>query len=446
MKTQIYKSSFLALAIAAAALTGCVNDDDYSVPVNSLACTEPSYTVNMTPQMVPASTVVAAYEDSPANGADVIEAYVTSSDEGGNFFKSISFQTLNGSFGFSVPVDANSTFINFEPGRKVYITLAGSYTDIYNGSLRIGAIYVNPSNGSAQVGRVPDTQITNLLHRSCTVVDEEQLVRHMTLTQAKNDANLNTLIEIDNVQFADNAITTNYYDSALDLGGATNHNLVDADGNTIIFRTSSFANFAGSPVASGNGSVRGVLTKFGSDYQFMARTEDDVKLNNPRLVPAFFETFSATTWPNWVKYSVTGTQTWQLDTANGDPAPSAKMSGYQNGNFANEDWLISPAIDLTGKTSATLSFRNTSRFAGDLIKVYISTNYTTGAPSTATWTDITSMVNLDLTEEGYVFVSSGSVMVNELAGSNNARVAFKYTSTTAAARTWEIDNVKVVAQ
>jgi hypothetical protein len=48
---------------------------------------------------------------------DVIEAYVVSTDEFGNFFKSISFQTLatatTAAIGFSVPVDATNTYIDF---------------------------------------------------------------------------------------------------------------------------------------------------------------------------------------------------------------------------------------------------------------------------------------------------------------------------------------------
>jgi hypothetical protein len=57
---------------------------------------------------------------------DVIEAYVVSSDEAGNFFKSISFQTLATATtptGFSVPVDASNLYIEFRVGNKVYVKL-----------------------------------------------------------------------------------------------------------------------------------------------------------------------------------------------------------------------------------------------------------------------------------------------------------------------------------
>jgi hypothetical protein len=84
---------------------------------------------------------------------DIIEAYVVSSDENGNF-KTISLQTLGTTttpVGFSVPVDASNTYVDFRIGNKVYVK--NQYTDINYGSLRIGGIYVNSYNEGA-VGRL----------------------------------------------------------------------------------------------------------------------------------------------------------------------------------------------------------------------------------------------------------------------------------------------------
>jgi hypothetical protein len=76
----------------------------------------------------------------------VIEAYVVSTDEYGNFFKSISFQTLatatTKAIGFSVPVDVSNNYVDYRLGNKVYIKLKDQYTDIKYGSLRIGSLYV----------------------------------------------------------------------------------------------------------------------------------------------------------------------------------------------------------------------------------------------------------------------------------------------------------------
>ncbi|WP_051199880.1 DUF5689 domain-containing protein [Flavobacterium subsaxonicum] len=276
MKTH-YKY-FIALTVLA--LCGCVNDDDYRTP--TLDCDGTSLVKNMEPQAIPATSSVQLYVDNPTTmGDDVIEAYVTSSDKGGNFYKTISFQTLDASFGFSVDVDVTSTFVNFEPGRKVLIKLNGLYTQMYNSSLNLGGIYL--INGYATIGRLPEADYLTYLNRSCTVIPEESLVQHVTLAQLKNDSYLNKLVEVDNVQFTDASVGHTYYESSNDIGGATNHLITDVVGDTLIFRTTVQADFSGNTVPNGNGKIRGILTKYGNDYQFIARTEDDIKLTNPRF-------------------------------------------------------------------------------------------------------------------------------------------------------------------
>jgi len=440
MKTNIFKLTYL-VTLSLGLLTSCVKDDDYTTP-QLTECTETSLVKNREVSEILAGPIVAQHQDIVPGTSDVIEAYVTSSDIAGNFFKSISFQTLDGSKAFSVPVDATSTFINYEPGRKVLIKMDDLYTDVKDGGMRIGGLYGN-SSGGAEVGRLPEPQFKTSVQRSCTVVNEDDLVQHITVAQAiaSNDY-INKLIEFDKVQFDDAAITSTYYNKNNDLGGATNYNLVQIGGGSITFRTSSFANFAAKAVATGNGKVRGVLTKFGTTFQFMVRTESDIQLTNPRIIPLFEESF-ANNFPLWTKFSVTGAQVW-ASTAFGNPAPSALMNGFSGSAQNNEDWLISPAIDFTGKTSALFSFESSTRFAGPALTVWVSTNYTSGAPSTATWTQITT-ANFPVWTSGSFtpFIASGGVDLTSYVGNSNFRIAFKYTSTTAGAASWEVDNVKV---
>lgn len=418
-------------------LVGCVNSDVYDTPDLSGECQTLTATKTVQEVQALATSNAAQYTSD-----DIIEAYVTSSDEGGNFYKSISMVSQDGLQGFTMPVDDYNLYTKFEPGRKVYIKLKDKY--IANNSLtsafEIGNLY-----NSTQIGRLSIVEYQNVIIRGCEKKNEDLLVNSLTIQQAKNNANLNKLIEIDAVQFSDEFLGKTYYDATNTIGGATNNIVKDINGNSLIVRVSEFANFASKSIPSGNGKIRGVMTKYNSDFQFMIRTDLDVKMSGPRIVPAFEESFS-TNFPNWVKYSVTGAQVWSLDTQFGNPGSCAKMSGFAGSNNANEDWLISPAIDLTGKTSAMLSFDNASRFSGNLIQVYVSTNYSgTGAPNTATWTEITG-ATLDTNTSAYIWTNSGNLNINSYAGNPNVRVAFKYTSTTSASRTWEIDNVKVIAQ
>ncbi|HOZ76306.1 MAG TPA: DUF5689 domain-containing protein [Flavobacterium sp.] len=438
MKTPFLKSAFL-VALTAGIFTGCVNDDDYKTPTLA-ACTETTLVANREVSDIAASETVKLHENITPGVSDVIEAYITSSDVGGNFFKSISFQTLDGSKAFAIPVDQTSLFINYEPGRKVLIKMDGLYTDINDGSLRIGGLYAN-SSGGAEVGRLPFAQFRTSVQRSCTIVNEDVLVQNVTLADLNTDAYINKLVEVDGVQFDNAAIASTYYDINNDLGGATNLNLTDIDGNSVIFRTSSFANFSAKPVATGRGTVRGVLTKFGDTYQFIARSINDINLNGARFTPLLNEAFTSSL-NGWSAFSVTGAQVWTHSPTFGNPGGMAKMSGFASSSNANEDWLISPVQDLTALTTASLSFDNAYKFDGPAIVALISNNYVSGDPNAATWTTLTGAT---LSTGNYIYANSGPLDITAFtgAGNTNVRVAFKYTSTTAQSSTWEIDNVKI---
>lgn len=419
-------------------LFSCINNDNYAEPNLTGDCTDLTPTKTVQDMSTTATSTAQQY-----TAEDVIEAYVTSSDEGGNFYKSISMISIDGTKGFSMPIDAYNLYTKYEPGRKVFIRLNGRHyaNNTQTSSLEIGSLYNN-----TQVGRISGVEYETAVKRGCDKVDENTIVNHLSIAAAKNNANLNKLIEFDAVQFADESLGKKYFDPTLNnIGGATNHILKDANGTSIIVRVSEFATFASKSIPSGNGKVRGVLTKYNNDYQFMIRTENDVKLTGTRLVPLFEETFTSN-FGNWTKQSVIGAQVWTLDTVFGNPGSCAKMSGFANStNNNNEDWLISPAINLAAVTSATLSFDNASRFAGNLIEVLVSTNYTAGAPNTATWVPLSGFT-LDTNTGAYVWTGSGPLNISTYTGNSNVRVAFKYTSTTSASRTWEIDNVKVVGQ
>lgn len=436
----------LAASFLMSTLVGCVNGDDYGTPDLSNQCTTLTKTKEVSQIAASATTTPVKY-----TGKDLIEAYVTSSDMGGNFYKSISFVSTDGSKGFSIPIDDYNLYTQFEPGRKVYINMENRYVALDNDGLVIGSLYNNETPGNLlddEIGRIAPVEYKSVLTRSCDVISEESLVnRNLTISQIKNDLHLNKLIELDDVQFTDPSLGKTFYDSSLNsIGGATNHEIIDANGGKIVVRVSEFATFANQAIPNGNGKIRGVLTKFGSTYQFMIRTENDVKMTDPRVVPLFEESFSSTTFNNWVKFSVTGTQAWTLESAFGNPVPCAKMTGFSSGtNFANEDWLISPAINMNAITSATLTFDTAARFAGNNLEVFVSTNYSgSGAPSAATWTPLSA--TLSPNTGNFVWTGSGAIDLSAYTGNNNVRIAFKYTSTTSASTTWEVDNVKVTGQ
>jgi hypothetical protein len=444
----IFKTTVYA-ALAAGLLSSCVNDDDYGIP--ALECVETSLVANMEPEAVPATPTATQY-----NGDGIIEAYVTSSDAGGNFYKSISFQTLDGSFGFSVPVDNASYAATFDVGRKVLIKLDGTYTDIAHDGVRIGALY------EGAVGRLSADQAADVLNRSCTIVSEEDLVQDLTIAQTLNDARINTLVELQNVEFVASAVGGTYYDEDNVLGGATNLLLEDAAGNTIIFRTSSFASYAGSEVPAGSGTVRGVLTKFNNDYQFVARYESDINLDQPRFgeepvepVDAFYEEDFQEAVDNtdfniagWANITEAGTRKWSEQTFDGNGY--AEFSSFGSGAASNVAWLVTPAIDMNSHTGEVLAFETAQHHLdgdsdGNKLEIFVFTSFNGTDIAGATKIEVTDQVALPTSATAwYEFVASGNVDLSSYTG--NIYIAFKFTgsgSNTALDGAFQIDNLTV---
>lgn len=145
--------------------------------------------------------------------------------------------------------------------------------------------------------------------------------------------------------------------------------------------------------------------------------------------------------------SVWGTQAWTFSSTYG-----AVCSGYSGGqNYANEDWLISPAVNLSQMDNVLLTFSHTRGNASVMnvgvaegwYKVYATANYT-GSPATTTWTELTG-VNHNVTT-AWQYISSGNVTIPAAAKSANSRIAFKYISSATQSATWEIKNVKVTGE
>ena len=136
------------------------------------------------------------------------------------------------------------------------------------------------------------------------------------------------------------------------------------------------------------------------------------------------------------------TYVWKADTKG-----YLKASAYADKvNHVAESWAVSPAIDLTGETQATLTFRHALNFlnsstASDHIKVFASTDYS-GDVAAATWTELAIATYPSGTS--WAFVDAGDIDLTAYCG-KKVYIAYKYVSTTDAAPTWEVDNMKVVA-
>ena len=124
----------------------------------------------------------------------------------------------------------------------------------------------------------------------------------------------------------------------------------------------------------------------------------------------------------------------------------AKVSGFaDNASQDAESWLISPAIDFSNETAATISFeyvinKGDAGLAAVNHKLMITSSYS-GDFYQTNWEEIPFGATNDGT---WTFRKSGDIAIpEEFMGKEAVVIAFKYTSTTSASSTWEVMNVVV---
>lgn len=205
-----------------------------------------------------------------------------------------------------------------------------------------------------------------------------------------------------------------------------------------------------SPTASGtiNGSVLNTSTN--AFNKTVTLTGTGVDPNN--LVYGFDNcTGTAAISDGWTQYSVVGAQTWGCTTFGRDPnAPTGttafpnavQINGYANStNNINEDWLISPALNMTGFNYPLFSFWSRTAFNGAKLKLRVSTNYSgTGNPALATWTDIDAPFP-NQASDTWTQTKNVDLSAYKQAG---VYVAFVYYSTTEDGARWTLDDMNLL--
>ncbi len=185
---------------------------------------------------------------------------------------------------------------------------------------------------------------------------------------------------------------------------------------------------------------------YNSDYRYSdhdpyligLKLTSDGSEDNPCEDLVFSETF-ATSLGGFSSVNVSGTNNWYVDTN----YHYAKMYGAASDN--NEDWLISPAFDLSKHQVATLSFDHTANKGNAANKttmqtLWFSADYIDGDPSTGTWTQVT--IPTYPAGTNWTFVNSGNIDIPAEFLVKDMHFAFKYVAATASEGScWEIKNV-----
>ena len=442
------------LAFIALFTYSCVQDDDYSVP-QSIGLEENQKLVQLLSEiengfadLMSISEVKNLFVNGEVNEIEsnlVVKGYVSSSDYTGNFYKEFYMQddVENPSAGIKVSINQVDSYNQFNVGREVYIKLQGLYVGETNSGDGVIAIGGGGNAAGDEISEISENRASDCILRSSNSFTLVPLALNLSEI---NDSHIGLYVSALSAQFSVGLDGLTYVDPDEDYD--TQRDLESCiDSGTLKLETSAFSNFNDSMLPTdGSGTITGIITRdyFGDNRVMMLNTKDDVNFDSLRCDPLFADDFSSNNLNNWTVVSVSGEQQWEI-TPYGNPAPSAKISGFSGGSNANEDWLITNTIDLNSLSTVTLNFQSVVRYNGPSLEVYASSDYSGGNPtSDGTWTELSVILDTD-SSSWSSWTNSGNIDLTSYAG-GNVYIAFKYVSTSSESATYEIDNVLLTGE
>ncbi len=453
------------ITLALLALTACIEKDFDTPPVGSDAVElETNATISDLKEYFLPGEFVEIDEDL------VVDAIVVADDEAGNFYKKLVLQDETG--GIEIQLNRTDLYTEFEEGRLVYLRAQGLYISDFEGLVQLGAAPFTNNSGSLQLARVDNALIGEHLFRGKVVgVPDAKQVSIGEL--GVND--LSTLVRLCDVQFIPSDTSGQLADALAQQ--TLNKTLEDCNFNTLIVRTSGFADVANMDVPTCSGCITGVYSTFRQDKQVFVRDAADLAFDGPRCngaacgssgggtgggsgggsggggtgeaVSNVNEDFEGevdreeVSLDGWLNYtSVAGGRTWLARDFNGNLY--AQATAFNDDNASMNTWLITPKLDLD--TGLKISFETATAFhVHQGLEVVISTDYDgQGDPAGATWTSIGATI-ADASSGENNWIDSGEISL--AAHTGTGYVAFHYTgSGSGNTSTYRVDDVIISPQ
>jgi len=257
--------NFIVIASMVLLFAGCV-DDDFDVPPIDIPHVD-----------FEANTTIAELKAMYSGELDsidtniIITGIVVANDESGNFYKQLEIQDSTG--GIEVRVNRVKLYTQYKVGQRVYIKCQGLFIGRYHGLPQIGYKY------QGSIGMIPDAIIDQHIFRdSLPGTPPPPIIK--TIPELKYPKYLSRLVQIDSVHFEEAGSVF------AESNAAANRTIKDNLGNTLTLRTSNYANFASDTLPSGKGSIRGILSIYGTTYQLYIRDLNDlVNWDENAIVP-----------------------------------------------------------------------------------------------------------------------------------------------------------------
>jgi hypothetical protein len=350
-----------------------------------------------------------------------LECVVTADEVSGNIYKGVYVEDATGALKINL-TDFGGLYV----GDKIRINLKGALLNDYGRVVQLDSINI-------------EKRVVKLSSGNPVVPKKVTFNEFLLLNAIGNTPMQSRLVMIDSVEFVAGDKGQMFADP---VGkNSIDRTLLSADGKQVTVRSSGYANFAGNLIPCGKGSMIVIVGQFNTTIQLIIRDFKEVKLaanGCPLLVKTFND--GSISSGGWSNVNANGSVNWKVGSYNGKIY--GEISNYSFGsNSACETWLISPAINTSGAANPSFSFETAKNFSGPNLEVYVSTNYTGGAPSTATWT----LLSPPLSGGSWNWVYSGKLPLSDYK-SANTRIAFKYSGTNSSGSTWEVDDITVYSE
>lgn len=367
-----------------------------------------------------------------------IKGVVTGNDYAGNIYQQIPVQDETGALVVGVSASALHGFL--PEGQEILIDLKDLYIGGYGEQCQIGSVYTSPNTGKTGIGRMDryTWQKHFRLIGEADVAKADALAEDFDpskMTDASYmEANAGKLMTIRKVTFqnADGKSVFAPDDGSVALtSNCANRALKEYSSKNIVVRTSTYADFAQEIIPEGTKDIKGIFTRYYDTWQILLRSTDDITDSQTAALEGLFDSQGDfVVEDKQLPEELTYIWTWS-------GSYGMKASAFLNNtNYASESWLISPVIDLSQLTSATLTFQQAGNFFSDMqadCSVLVSTDRQDWTPLTVEgWPEGNSWTFYDSTAD-----------LSAYAGQSQVYIAFRYTSSDMKAGTWEVRNVVV---
>lgn len=278
---RLNKFFFLLLLLSGITYTSCV-DNDFDEPENTFMVDQNDVITVADVTSILDTTSSLLLTDADLGGERIyLKVAVTADDASGNLFKLVTFEDESGAL--SIIPDRNELNAEFPTGSVIYIKLNGLTIANSNGTPQLGY----GLDGDDFLQRIPDLLVGDFMF----VTNEKSVIipTLVTIKEFKDNESLylNRLVTFENVEFTGEFAGQTYAITNADTGETpetVNAIINDCDNNTLIVRNSGFSDFAGDIIPMFNGSVTGIVSKFGQDLQLFLRDKNDVMLTSPRCL------------------------------------------------------------------------------------------------------------------------------------------------------------------